>query len=144
MSLEMQGQMGSSGDYRVEDRFGCRIIWGAIPMRDLIALSSSQSEDTIMSIYLSNLIVAAFVFGTKENLRAMEEDPNLPISHKRLIEAERARKEGYPDAFVEWLTRGHRGQSSDAIAQQVTGVIHGNKLTSHPHDADDFSRCIDV
>lgn len=144
MSLGMKAEISDAGEYRVEQRFGCKIIWGSIPLGDLINLTKDADPSVMMSIHLANKIGAAFVFGTKDNLEKMGQDPNLPISQTRLAEGAEARKQGLPEDFANWLVHGHRGKSSDAIAQAVTGVIKGPKLKDHPRDADDLGRCMTV
>lgn len=144
MTMELQAHIASEGEYRVERRFGCKIIWGSIPINDLVNLTKDADPKIMMSTDLPNKIGAAFVFGTKEDLEAMRNHPDLPISGTRIVEAERARREGYPEAFAQWLIHGDRGLSSNAIAQSVTGVIKGEKLKSHPHDPSDLGRCLEV
>lgn len=134
----------NESEYRVEERFGCKIVWGSIPLNEMVNLTKDEPEDVLLSVDLSSKIGATFVFGTKENLDKMANDPELPICPKRLQEAENARKKGLPEAFVKWLTHGDRGNSSNAIAQRVTGVISGEKLAHHPLDTSDFGRCLGV
>lgn len=144
----MWGVTATIGDdeaeYRIEERFGCKIVWGSIPITDLVELTKDEPANVLLSPDLSNKIGAAFVYGTKENLEKMANDPDLPICHVRLQEAENARKKGLPDSFVQWLIHGDRGNSSNAIAQRVTGVITKEKFSQHPHDVADFGRCLGV
>lgn len=46
------------------------------------------------------------------------------------------------DLFVDWLTNGERGISSEAIVTALTGIPVGQpRLWDHPHDPADFRRC---
>lgn len=135
---------GDQSEYRIEERFGCKIVWGSVPLSEMINLTKDEPPEVILSVDLSTKIGATFVFGTKENLEKMANDPNLPICPDRLQEAENARRKGLPDSFVEWLVHGDRGNSSNAIAQKVTGVITSKKFVAHPLDTSDFGRCLGV
>lgn len=146
MSMIMGGHISSEGSYRVESKYGCRIIWGSVPVTDLLKLMEGENEELLVATDIASKIGASFVIGRKDNLEAMRNDHQLPVSPKRLAEAEKALRDGWPMSFSDWLTDGDRGRSSDAIAQRVTGIgdIHGKPNISHPYDACDFKRCLAV
>lgn len=148
MSWGVNAEMGDFSDkepeYKIEKRSGCTVIWGSIPLEDMISLSIKEPSEVIMSTDLPSKMGASFVFGTRENLEALAKDPDLPICPVRLEEAERARKKGLPESFVDWLVDGDRGMSSNAIAQKVTGVITSREYIAHPLDTSDFGRCLGV
>lgn len=50
-------------------------------------------------------------------------------------------KADIPDSAIEWLRRGERGVSSEAIFSHLTGVPIGARWMHPPSDPDDLRRC---
>lgn len=146
MSYVVTGKFSSEGEYRVESRKGCKIIWGSIPISDLVGLMEHHfsEAEAFVDNDLANRIGAAFVIGTKQSLDGMRNDPSLEVSPERRMEMKQAQWEGWPEAFQEWLISGNRGMSSNAIASIVTGIGRAVTADDYPRDAGDFARCLKV
>lgn len=146
MSYGVSGEFGEITKYQVEHNYGCTVIWGSIPISDLCKFmgDSGDAEEMFVGTDIANRIGATFVVGSRECLDAMRNAPDLPVSPKRKAQADRARSANYSVGFVEWLMTGDRGMSSNAIAHAITGLIDEDAGVNHPHDSDDFGRCLSV
>lgn len=127
--------------YRVENIQGCTLIFGPIPIDDLVALSRNTGKETVISADLASLTDASFAFGLPEDIERLRQSPGLQISEARVRDAAMAAAQRCPAAVAEWLKIGERGMSSDAMCKTIFG-IPSSAGTDHPHDPDDLSRCI--
>lgn len=135
--------MSDVSSYTVERRHGCRLIFGEVPLRELAQLMMSGSDDERVDPHLSSLTGATMVMGTPEALATLLESADLPIAQSRRDDHDEALRQGYPAAFAQWLHRGERGASSDALASWVTGIPSAC-TRAFPRDAFDFRRCLTV
>lgn len=133
--------MENRNGYRVEHINGCTLIFGPVPIDDLVALTKKAGKGTVISADLASLTGASFAFGLPEDVERLRQSPTLPISEARMRDSIAATQKGLPAALVEWLKTGERGMSSDAMCKAIFG-IPADAGTDHPHDPDDLSRSI--
>lgn len=133
--------MSKASSYTVERRHGCRLIFGEVPLRELAQLLMSGSDDERVDPHLSSLTGATMVMGSPDALKTLLESDDLPIAQSRHDEHDEALRQGYPVAFAQWLHKGERGASSDALASWVTGIPSAC-TRAIPRDAFDFRRCV--
>lgn len=125
-------------EFRVVNRNGCTLVFGAAPATQLAALMKAASEeDNRCQIdgNLARMAGANFAWGTREAIAAMKAEYAVDARAKTAA----AHPEADP-ALVKWLATGERGSSSDAIVDHLTGLLGGGK-TSHPWDPADLRRC---
>lgn len=127
--------------YRVEHINGCTLIFGSVPIDDLVALTRKAGKKTVISADLASLAGASFAFGLPEDVERLRQSPALPISEARIMDSIAAAEKGLPAALAEWLKTGERGMSSDVMCKAIFGIPVAAG-TDHPHDPDDLSRCI--
>ena len=127
--------------YRVEHINGCTLIFGSIPVNDLVALTKKAGKKAVISADLASLTGASFAYGLPEDVERLRQSPALPISEARIKDSIAATEKGLPTALVKWLKTGERGMSSDAMCKAIFGIPAGAG-TDHPLDPDDLSRCI--
>jgi hypothetical protein len=122
--------------YTVVERSGCRIVFGALPVQSLLALSDGLSPDAVMDAHVARLLGATFAIGNVAALEALANDPDV------LREA-RARAEPHIQGLsvnaADWFVQGERGASSDAMFHVFTGRCEAS--SAHPSDPADLRRC---
>lgn len=128
-------------DYTVTTIENCTLIFGSIPIDDLVALSKKAGKKAVVSADLASLTGASFVFGLPLDIECLRQSPNLQLSEARLNDFRLATEKGLPAAVTEWLRTGERGRSSEAMCKAIFGIPL-NAGTDHPRDPDDLSRCI--
>ncbi|KXS55290.1 MAG: hypothetical protein AWU57_276 [Marinobacter sp. T13-3] len=130
--------------YRVQTMNNCKLVFGSVPMQDMVDLTTAAPEGALMDLHLASLTGATMVFGMPDDLKALKEREDLPMCPNRIQNHKQATEnEDLPDAFCEWLLTGHRGRSSDYMAHCVTGIPQTQEF-AYPHDTDDFKRCLTV
>lgn len=134
MSTDAKATMGHHGtEYRVLVREGCTFIFGHLPIDHLAALTKSADKRTVMDAHLARLGKANVAWGLPEDCKAMAEK----LATQALEAAQTA------SALDRWLVAGERGASSDAIVGHLRGIrIERGDAKAHPHDPDDFQRCL--
>lgn len=143
MSIEFTFQAGSS----VEDGFTiatlgrCRIVRGSVPASDFAMLAHGFSSKAVMSSDLANLMGAAFVIGEPEDIEALRLRDDLPVSPIRRHEAAEALRLSLGEGVSNWLLRGERGLSSNAICKAMFGIPSAAGV-EHPLAPDDLQRCL--
>lgn len=120
---------------------GCRVVFGEVPVPDLMMLQHGFSKKAQMSLDLADLIGATFVIGEPEDLQQLR-SMDLPVSERRQRDYERAFAMGlHPVAH--WLRNGQRGASSNAMCKRIFGVPEDAGI-EHPRDPSDLLRCVDM
>lgn len=127
--------------YRVEHINGCTLIFGSIPIDDLLALTAKAGEDTVVSADLASLTGASFVFGLPADIVRFRQSSSLSLSDARKADSTLALERGIHVNVANWLAVGERGMSSDAMCKALFGIPAGAGA-DHPYDPDDLSRCI--
>lgn len=148
MGFNMQivvSQACDEAGYRVEERDGCRIVHGSVPIQDIGRLTKGLHRKAVMSAHAANLLFATFVIGTPEaidSLIASTPRPRVPDSWR----------EALGGACV-WVEEGRVGTSSNFLLNRLTGFdalgwLHDRNLTQsavadygHPRDVGDLHRC---
>lgn len=127
--------------YTVEDLHGCKVVYGPVPVNDLVALSSRFSKKAVMHAGLADRMGATFVMGEPADIDALRQRDDLPVSAAREADAKLALNLAN-EGLMNWLRTGERGQSSNAMCQQFFGIPAGRERRNHPLDADDMRRCL--
>lgn len=127
--------------YTVKTLGGCTMVFGPVPILDMVGLMKRAPREAVMDIGLADRIGATLVFGLKEDLKRLPVS-ELPISPKRLADAAAAKAAGLPAVVQGWLTEGDRGMSSNAMCKEIWGGVPEGAENHHPLDVDDLSRCI--
>lgn len=135
--------MSKEISYQVQHRDNCRLIFGHVPLNDVVALLNAAADHEMMDTHLASLTGAALVIGDPEALKRLRQADDLPVNPARTQDREAALDAGLPPAFADWLYRGERGASSDFIAYQCTGIPSDQPL-AYPRDCADFKRCLGV
>lgn len=126
--------------YNVQTAFGCRVVFGKVPINDVMTLSSGFSDKALMAIDIADRIGASLVMGEPGDLEALR-NSNLPVSKQRMRDGDEALRRGLPPTMAEWLRTGDRGQSSNAMCKRIFGIPQ-SAGGSHPHDPSDLHRCV--
>lgn len=134
-------QIANSGEYTVSYLGNCRIVRGPVPVKDLMMLTSGFAENAEMDIGLADRIGASLVIGHPEDLVALRQRDDLPVSEERQAAAYAAQAMGLTTSVAEWLLTGERGRSSDALCKAIFGFPQA-ACADHPHDPSDLRRCI--
>jgi len=103
-------------------------------------LAQEKPDVLVVDAGLADRIGATLVAGTPENLKVLRE-MGLPVSAKRVLEAREAKNAGLPADVSLWIMEGERGLSSNAMCKAIHG-IPADAGVDHPHDPDDFRRCV--
>lgn len=127
--------------YTVKTLGGCTMVFGQVPILDMVGLMNRAPGKAVMDVGLADRIGATLVFGLKEDLKRLPVS-ELPISPKRLADAAAAKAAGLPAVVQGWLTEGDRGMSSNAMCRAIWGGVPEGAENQHPLDVDDLSRCI--
>lgn len=130
--------------YSVENKDGCTIVYGSVPMSVMGAIMKSAGKDQIMSFELQNILGASMVFGNPKNLERLKTNspkPEIPIEFRKTL----------GEGASKWVESGLVGSSSNFMLFAFTGfnalawLKHGNTSEKAkpacPRDADDLSRC---
>lgn len=136
---------GAGDAYRVEHRDHCTLLFGVIPVPDLVALSETAPEKSVMSTDLAQLAGATFAFGQRDAVEALS-------AKLRQEKSEDVDREMAPELSTlspearQWLIHGEHGMSAATIFTRVTGMAHpmlrGNRTpTDFPWDPADLRRC---
>lgn len=125
--------------YNVQSIGRCRIVSGLVPINDFQMLMHGFSDEAVMSIDIANQIGATFVIGEPEDVKNLGQR-DLPASADRKSDAEYARKLGLSDGVINWLLKGKRGASSNAMCKAFFGVPK-SATRNHPLDVSDLARC---
>jgi hypothetical protein len=144
-SIEVPGSDPSfERDFRVVDRFGCRIVYGSIPMRDMGRLFEHMDEGAVIDITASNRLGAHLVVGLPQDIEILL--ANTPL---RTLEEPWLSQVG--EGAAAWVATGAVGTSSNWMLHCMTGFnalgwLHHRGPAStpdlgHPRDIGDFARC---
>ncbi len=128
-------------DYRVIEREGCTLIYGAAPMDSFLHISSRQPEGAVLDPNLARMAGANFAMGRPEDLTRLRSQlrPEALEKTRRCYAAANLSEE-----VIRWLAIGEQGRSSLSMAQRLLGIaVPGSSLNDihHPHDTDDLRRC---
>lgn len=123
--------------YTVKTIHGCKVIFGQVPMDDFGALLKTMPEGAVMDIQAANHLGATFVAGMPGDTKKLLD---LPPCEKLKKQAADARQNGLSEQASDWLLRGERGSSSEAMFAVLTGLSKGNER-AYPSDPDDLRRC---
>jgi len=131
----------ADNSYRVETVDGCTLIFGKVPMNQLVALTKSAG-DAVMSTDLAHLAKASFAFGSIEDVDAL----TAKLRAKRLAEPVPPELSALSEPARKWLLTGHLGLSSCTMFAACTGFIPdylSERVAPkhYPYDPDDFGRC---
>lgn len=122
-------------EYRVVEREGCTLIFGALTARSLQAFAAMGQEGDVLDTSLARMAGASFAFGSAADCAALRTKlaPEAVAQQASL-------HQDLPPAAARWLGAGERGASSNAIFHAVTGVETG-ATTEWPYDPADLARC---
>lgn len=95
--------------YTVEHRKGCTLVFGSMPVTDLVALTKGAG-DQVMSPDLARLAGAQFAWGLPEDVDAMSDALRVPaVDELAGLRCSFARgRERYPDRFGAGIGRSGR------------------------------------
>jgi hypothetical protein len=137
----MQVASGTAEDgYTVKKIANCRIVFGQIPVSDLMMLTGGFSKKSVMDLSIASRIGATIVIGEPEDIEVLR-GINLPVSAARQADYLAANELGIRNSVSLWLRNGERGSSSEAMCKHIFGVP-AEAGKSHPHDPDDLRRCV--
>lgn len=126
--------------YSVEKIHGCTMIFGPVPIMDMVKLMAPPSdEEWIIDPNLALKLGASLVFGRADNLKLMAASADIK-SRIRDYQAKLLDGVQVSDEAFAWLVGGERGKSSDSMFGFLAGVKsmqHG----AYPLDSADFRRC---
>lgn len=109
----------SSRSYTVEHRGGCILVFGPIPISDLVALTKKLPKQAIMDLKLQRIAKCSMALGLKQNTKKLvEEMTPQAIENARLSYL----GTGLSETATRWLAIGERGASSDAMFLALTGI----------------------
>ncbi|WP_321935392.1 hypothetical protein [Paraburkholderia sp. J8-2] len=136
-------ESGANDDIGFTVRYigGCRIVYGGVPISDVEMLAQGFSDKAVMSMDLCDLLGATFVIGEPDAIAALRSQDNLPIAAKRRAEASEASNLGLHEEVSNWLLKGERGASSNAICKAMFG-LPSTAAPRHPRDPDELRRCL--
>lgn len=124
-----------SVEYRVVQRDGCTLIFGALPVSAFVMFARDAAPGTVVDADLARMAEASFAFGAREACAALK----TQLAPAAAARVQAAHPQMAPDA-VKWLAGGERGASSNAMFARLVGVETGY-TTDHPSDLDDLRRC---
>lgn len=127
-------------NYTVEKIAGCTVVRGEIPAREIVMLMADCGADAVASSHLADLIGATLVVGSPKDIGAMEL-MDLPICPIREAQAKAAAQLWGNSGLVEWLRKGRRGGSSNAMCRAIFGFPSESRSV-HPTSLADVERCI--
>lgn len=134
---------GSSNVFRVEDCGRCRLVYGEIPIDDLMNLFSRFSDKAVIDQTLARIAGANLAVGEPADTQALREKP-APEAIAKIVSA--YGHLGLSEAALQWLATGEQGNSSQVLFFQTTGIsppdLSVDSVTDHPRDVDDFRRCL--
>ena len=131
--------------YTTERRDGCTLVFGSMPVTDLVALTKGAG-DQVMSPDLARLAGAQFAWGLPEDVDALSD-----ALRQSALASIPTPDDGGPwsrlsDAEKRWLAAGEQGLSSCAIVFKLTGyrpeMLEPWEGYPYPHDPDDLRRCL--
>lgn len=128
--------------YQLEKINGCTIVYGSLPIMEMVGLMTASSDDSVqISFDLALKLNASLVAGSPSNLKQLSALPEIRdrIRENQQQIIDTAGVQVSKEAFA-WLVDGERGKSSDSMFGVFTG-IQAMQHGSHPHDAADFRRC---
>jgi len=130
----------TSSTARIEKILGCTIVYGALPVNQLVEIANDAGPDSLMDMSLSSLMGATMVFGQRADLDRLRAARPAP-SQDRQQEARKALLAGNGPLHA-WLLYGERGRSSEAISHRFFGLPDDPKNHA-PQDPSDLKRCLD-
>lgn len=128
-------------NYRIEERDGCILIFGATPIDIFLQQSQRLPEGAVMDTNLARMAGANIVMGLPADTEALRKE--LADGVLNQVRATYAGA-GLSDGLIRWLAIGERGSSSNAIVQRLAGipaVADDADQAAHPCDPDDLRRC---
>jgi hypothetical protein len=125
-------------DYTTETRHNCLIVYGSIPIMELVRITQEAPEGADMDLRLQRMLGATLVTGLPEDLKKLAADPYVLERATAIARQELGGKKVSDEAF-NWLVSGERGSSSEHLFSVVMGVSLPGK--GFPADPADFSRC---
>ncbi|MEY2117304.1 hypothetical protein [Rhodanobacter sp. FW106-PBR-R2A-1-13] len=135
---------GGASSYRVESRGGCTLVFGSIPIDDLVRLTNEAGPDTFAAPDLCDLTGASIAFGPIADIEAAVAE----LRRAKLAAGIPADVlPGWSEGARTWYVVGEHGVSSLVIFQRVTGASHrylehdAPTCQEHPRDPADLRRC---
>lgn len=125
--------------YTIKSIYGCRIVFGSVPMADFAMLSHGFSKKALVAADIADRIGATLVIGEPADLDELRK-LDLQVSEKRQRDCAQAVRLGLHDVAM-WLRTGERGASSNAMCKRIF-AIPDDAGADHPYDPDDLRRCL--
>jgi len=131
----------STSSYRVEHRDDCTLIFGAMPIQDMVRLSDSCT-DAVVAFDLARLAGASLAFGPVASVQALTEK-----LRQAALDAPPAEGMQHLSAKAQaWLKGGEQGLSSCTMFAICSGYLPDylqdcTRPKHYPADPDDFGRC---
>jgi len=130
-------------DYTVRTVDGCTLIFGSVPMMQMVGLSKSAGRGAVLGLHLARLAGASFAIGQPDKVKALEQKLEAQAR-----EHAKRRPNGLPEALEIWIAAGQHGNSSVALFECLSGFRLNGRAepakTAHPHDPDDLRRCVQM
>ena len=131
--------------YTVQQREGCTLITGSVPVTQLMALMSAAGK-AVLSDNLARLAGVQFAWGLPADVGALEDKLRAGKLAGLIAGQADPSAGGLSEAARQWLAVGEHGLSSCAMFWKLTGVKPGyiadQNHYGHPHDPDDLRRCM--
>lgn len=126
--------------YTVDEVCGCTIIYGSVPIMEMINLMQ-RYEDGVMDTSLATMLGANMVIGPPNALKALRNDPSIM---RTVDEKVSHHTDGHElsEQARQWLKQGNRGKSSEAMFARFSGVKSiTDDPAAFPRDPSDLARC---
>lgn len=126
--------------YTVEEVCGCTIIYGSVPIMQMVNLMQ-RYEDGVMDTSLATVLGANMVIGPPAALKALRNEPGIMHAVDEKVSQH---TNGYDlsEQAQQWLKQGYRGKSSEAMFARFSGVKSiTDDPAAFPHDPSDLARC---
>lgn len=140
MSQTVSNSEQQLNGYTIERKHGCTVVYGCVPMRQMIELLQQFEDDEIVDSQLCLGLGAHMVVGRREALDLMRSDPEVVAQIEQRVAGVVAGHE-ISSAARRWLSKGNRGMSSDAMFMHLTGVPVADDPMAYPGDPSDLGRC---
>jgi hypothetical protein len=124
--------------YTIETRHNCTIVFGSMPIMDMVKLTQDAPEESEVDMSLQKRLGAHLVVGLPEDLKALGADPYVEERAIAIATEELGNHQVSKEAFG-WLVSGERGSSSEHIFSVLLGVPLVGR--GFPADPADFGRC---
>ncbi len=132
--------------YTVQQREGCTLITGSVPITQLTALMSAAGKGAVVSDNLARLAGVQFAWGLPADVDALEDKLRAGKLAGLIAGQADPSADGLSDAARQWLAVGEHGLSSCAMFWKLTGVkpsyIADQNHYDYPHGAGDLRQCM--